>query len=837
MLDFEKLGQFYLGKVVDPATRQRTDALLMYDAPDLVTHAVCVGMTGSGKTGLCLGLLEEAAIDGVPAIVIDPKGDLANLMLMFPGLSPEEFAPWVNPDEARRRGLPLPEFARQQAELWRSGLEKWGQSGQRISRLRSACDIAVYTPGSAAGVPLAVLRSLAAPPPALRDDPELLRERTTATVSGLLGLLGIDSDPRSGREHILLATILGAAWQSGRDMDLPALIAAVQSPPVQRVGVMEIESFFPAKDRFGLAMAINNLLASPGFAAWAEGVPLDIQSLLYTPAGKPRLAIVSIAHLDDAQRMFVVSLLMNEVLAWARRQSGTTSLRALVYMDEIAGYVPPVASPPSKAPILTLMKQARAFGVGIVLATQNPVDIDYKGLGNAGTWFIGRLQTERDRARLLDGLEGAAAASGRPLDRAQAEAMLAALPPRTFLLNNVHEDGPVLFETRWVLSYLRGPMTRDQIRALTDPRRAELLAQGAASPPTAATPPNVGAAATQTPAPAAALLADASAAAAGSGPRPVLPAEVPQCFLPIRVPISARSRVVYRPMILGLAKVFYSDAKLGVELEEARALLTPLGDGLVALDWDHATPIEVMGDELDREPVEPGPGGAPGFGPLPAEAARPRAYDGYRKQLADALYRSAKLELLRSARLGLTSAPGESERDFRARAALAARERRDEAAAKLRAKYAPKLATLAERLRRAEQQVEVQQGQAREAKVSGFMSLASGLLGALTGRKALSAANASRVASAARGVGRASREAGDVGRAMETVQAVRAQAAEVEAQLAAELDELALKLDPAGEELQPLSLKPKKTNITVKAVILAWAPHLAAGEGEPVAAF
>lgn len=822
MQDYEKLGQFYLGKVVDPASRRRTDDLLMYDARDLVTHAVCVGMTGSGKTGLCISLLEEAAIDGVPALIIDPKGDLANLMLLFPGLTPAEFRPWVNEDEARRQSLTPDDFARKQADLWKAGLASWGQGPDRIERLRAAGDIAVFTPGSSAGIPLAILRSLAAPPPALRDDPELLRDRVQSTVSGLLGLLAIDADAGSSREHILLTTILAAAWAAGRDMDLAALIAAVQTPPVQRIGVMELESFYPAKERFALALAINNLLASPGFAAWTQGMPLDIQSLLYTPAGKPRLAIVSIAHLDDAQRMFVVSLLMNEVLAWARRQSGTTSLRAIVYMDEIAGYVPPVANPPSKAPILTLMKQARAFGVGVVLATQNPVDIDYKGLGNAGTWLIGRLQTDRDRARLLDGLEGAAAASGRPLDRAAAEAMLAALPARTFLMNNVHEDAPVLFETRWALSYLRGPLTRDQIRILMDPRRAEFADPGTRAP----------ARAPAAPAPAAPPHASVEATPAGDA-RPVLPAEVPQCFLPVRAALDRNAHILYRPMILGLASIFYTDAKLGVEQQVATALLTPLGDGLVTLDWDHARDTDFDQTDLQRQP-EPGAT----FAPLPAEAARPKQYDAYRKQLESALYRTAKLELLRSEIAGLTSTPGENERDFRARLALIAREQRDAAAAKLQAKYGPKLATLQERLRRAQQQVEVQRGQARDAKVSGFMSLASGLLGALTGRKTFSAANVGRVATAARGASRAARESGDVGRAEETVEAVQAQIADLEAQLRQDIDAVSAKLDPTGEELTPQTVKPKKTNIAVKLVVLAWAPHaVTPGDAEPEAIY
>ncbi|HKZ07703.1 MAG TPA: DUF87 domain-containing protein, partial [Methylomirabilota bacterium] len=479
--DFEKLGVFYLGRPYDLGAKKAGDDLLLYDAKDLVTHAVCVGMTGSGKTGLCLALLEEAAIDGIPALVIDPKGDLGNLLLTFPDLAPGDFRPWINEDDARRKGVAPDAFAEQQAALWAKGLASWGEDGARIRRLREAADFAIYTPGSNAGLPVSILKSFAAPPDAVRKDAEALGERISTTVTSLLGLVGVDADPVKSREHILISTVLRAAWSEGRDLDLAGLIQQIQSPPVKRVGVLELDAFFPARDRFALAMSLNNLLAAPGFAAWMEGDPLDIQSLLFTKQGKPRIAIFSIAHLGDAERMFFVSLLLNQTLGWVRNQAGTTSLRAIVYMDEIFGYFPPVANPPSKQPLLTLLKQARAFGVGMVLATQNPVDLDYKGLGNAGTWFIGRLQTERDKARVLDGLEGAAAGAGSRFDRGRMEETIAGLGHRIFLMNNVHEDAPVVFETRWVMSYLRGPLTRDQIRTLMAGRRS-------AAPPAAAAP-------------------------------------------------------------------------------------------------------------------------------------------------------------------------------------------------------------------------------------------------------------------------------------------------------------------------------------------------------------
>jgi hypothetical protein len=543
--DFEKLGVFYLGRPYDPQQKKSQDGVLLYDSKDLVTHAVCVGMTGSGKTGLCLALIEEAAIDGIPAILIDPKGDLANLLLTFPALRPEDFRPWINEDDARRKNLSADDYARQQAEQWQKGLAAWGEDGARIQRLRDAADFAIYTPGSNAGIPLSILKSFAAPPPAIREDEELLRERIGTTATSLLGLLGIDADPIKSREHILIATILDAAWRQGRELDLAGLIQQIQTPPVKRVGVLDLDAFFPSKDRFALAMSLNNLLAAPGFGAWMEGEPLDVDALLHTPEGKPRVAIVSIAHLSDAERMFFVSLLLNQVVGWMRTQSGTTSLRALLYMDEIFGFFPPVANPPSKTPLLTLLKQARAFGVGVVLATQNPVDLDYKGLSNTGTWLIGRLQTERDKARVLDGLEGAAGTAGQGFDRAWLERILSGLSTRVFLMNNVHEDHPVVFESRWVMSYLRGPLTRAQIKTLMDARRAAASAPAAAAPAGAATrrpapaapvpaapaaaPPTRGNAAR----PAAPVAEPAPAeAASGSGQRPLLPPDVPQHFAP-----------------------------------------------------------------------------------------------------------------------------------------------------------------------------------------------------------------------------------------------------------------------------------------------------------------
>ena len=428
MLDFEKLGAFYVGKRYDADSDKVTDDLVLYDAKDLTTHAVIIGMTGSGKTGLGVGLLEEAALDNIPVIAIDPKGDMGNLMLTFPDFDADKFRPWVNTRAASDKGQSPEEYAKGQAALWKKGLADWGQDGDRIRRFREKTDVSIYTPGSNAGQPVSVLQSFSAPQSAVLDDGDLYRERVQATATGILSLLGIDADPLTSREHILISQILDHDWQAGRSLDIATLIASIQNPPISRIGVMDIDSFYPAKDRFALAMSLNNLLAAPGFGVWMEGVPLDCSRLLYTENGKPRISVMSIAHLSDNERMFFVSMLLNDLIAWMRAQQGTSSLRAILYMDEIFGYMPPVANPPTKRLLLTLLKQARAYGLGLVLATQNPVDLDYKGLSNTGTWFIGRLQTERDKARVMEGLEGAA--HGGNFDRPKMEQTLAGLGKR-----------------------------------------------------------------------------------------------------------------------------------------------------------------------------------------------------------------------------------------------------------------------------------------------------------------------------------------------------------------------------------------------------------------------
>lgn len=785
MQDYEKLGVFYLGREYDAATRAASDNLLLYDSRDLTTHAVCVGMTGSGKTGLCLALLEEAGIDGIPAICIDPKGDLGNLLLTFPHLEAAEFLSWVDAGEAQRKGLSVEQYAAQTAENWKKGLAEWGQTPERIAKFRDAVDLAIYTPGSESGLPLSVVRSFAAPSAELLQDTAALRERIATVVSGLLALLNRDANPINSRDHVLLSTIFEDAWRKGTGLDMASLIAAVQKPAFDKVGAFDLETFYSAKERLQLAMAINNLLASPGFAAWLSGEPLDIQRLLFTAEGKPRIAVISIAHLSDAERMFIVTLLLNEVIAWMRGQSGTSSLRAILYMDEIFGYFPPTANPPSKQPMLTLLKQGRAFGLGCVLATQNPVDLDYKGLANAGTWMIGRLQTERDKLRVLEGLESAVPGT----DRGALDRMISGLTPRVFLMRNVHDDTPVLFQSRWALSYLRGPLTGVEIAKLMAPQRT-------AKPQPAATP--------------------ARTPAGEAASRPSVPADVPEYFL---AATAAGDALLYKPMVMGSAKLHFVDAKLALDQWQTSAYLAPLSDDGTDVLWAEATSAPELKSRLSKAPAP-----SSTFAQVPAATLRSQSYAAWGKALSAQLFESARSEVLVCDALKATSPPGMSEGDFRAQLALAAREQRDAAVADLKRKYAPKLATIEDQLRRSAERVERERSQLNQQRLQSAFSIGASVLGALLGRRTLSAANVNRAASAARSATRIGRESGDVDRASESVEVVQQKQKDLQQQFDADAAALDTRFDATAVVLRKVQISPRKSDIAVGEVALVWAP-------------
>lgn len=809
----EKLGAFYLGKTYDLKNGRIEDEPVIYDARDLTTHAVCVGMTGSGKTGLCIGLLEEAALDNVPAILIDPKGDLTNLLLTFPELRPEDFEPWVNPDDARRKGMSEAEYARTVAETWRKGLADWEQGPDRIRALKNAAEFRIYTPGSDAGLPVSILASFRCPPLNWDDDEEILRERIQGTVSALLGLIGVQADPLRSREHILLSHIIETAWRAGEDLDLARLITAIQNPPMRQLGVFDVDTFFPPKDRFTLATALNAIIAAPGFAAWLQGEPLDdIANFLYSPAGKPRHSIFYIAHLDDAQRMFFVTLLLEQVITWMRRQPGTTSLRALLYMDEIFGYFPPSANPPSKRPMLTLLKQARAYGLGIVLTTQNPVDLDYKGLANTGTWFIGKLQTERDKLRVLDGLESVMAEGGASLNRSQLDRTLSALNNRVFLLHNVHAPAPTIFYTRWAMSYLRGPLTRSQVRTLMAPLKAQATPTAAAAtapaiaPATAAVPPG---GYTRVP--------------------PTLPPDLPQVFLPLRMsPNRAlavlenaqkrqlqaeETRLVYEPGLVAAGTVLFSDRTRGVEASRRvfRLVYGPaLGDTVA---WD-----EAAATDLDRRDLLKQPEGQAFFAPVPEPLNTTAKLKRLERDFLDHLYREQTLELLFSPVLKLYSRPDESERDFKIRLGQVARERRDAEVEALRKRFQPRFDRLQTQLVREQRELEEDKqelaARGREEWLAGAETLA-GMLGLGRRRALSSAATRRRMTAAAKA---------EVAESEAEIARLQKEIAQLQSDLEAEIAAIARRWDEALETVTTYVVRPKKTDCTVELVALAWLP-------------
>jgi len=651
----DRPGTFYLGRRYDLSAGKLLPEEVRYDSKDLTTHAVCVGMTGSGKTGLCLALLEEAALNGIPALAIDPKGDLGNLLLSFPQLRGDDFRPWVDPGQAERQGISLDELAQATADKWRGGLAEWGQDGSRIQRFNDAVDKVIYTPGSTAGVPLTVLKSFACPPPQVMDDAEAAAQHVQSASSGVLALLGESADPVTSREHILISNVLLHAWRGRRDLDLTALIRDVHRPPFDSIGALDVESFLPAAKRMELGMKLNNLLASPSFAGWREGEPLDIGRLLYAPDGKPRLAVASIAHLNDAERMFFVTILLNEALSWMRSQPGTGSLRALLYMDEVFGYFPPVGNPPSKTPMLTLLKQARAYGLGCVLATQNPVDLDYKGLSNAGTWFLGKLQTERDKARVVEGLQGVAAEAGEGFPRAELERQLSSLGNRVFLMHNVHAKAATVFQSRWALSYLSGPLSRPQIARLMEGRKP--------APPVA--PPDAA-----SPSPAAAAPA---ASGPASGGRPLVPPGIAERFAVPAPTAAPPSAVAYEAALLGRARVAYGAADAAGP--QSVAILQRLGRRSVPEPaWQGAVLREEPLELAEAPVVVP----TASFQPPPAELLQLRNYARWERELKDWLPFYLKRRRWHCQLPGETkrreSLPGESEVAFRQRVAEAARD-------------------------------------------------------------------------------------------------------------------------------------------------------------------
>lgn len=793
----ERLGEFYLGQQVNPETGEKEDIPLLYASSDLTTHAMLVGMTGSGKTGLGIDLLEEAIVDGLPAIVIDPKGDMANLLLAFPSLSGKKLLPWITPQAAEQAGMSAEAYAEEEAKRWQEGRTAAGMDTARVALLSQA-DITVYTPGSRTGEPLSVMDVAQMPPEAILAEEESFNAYVSSTVAGLLALVDVDADPLTSKAHLLLSTLLSTRWKAGEAMDLPSLISAIQQPGIDKLGVMPLEAFYPEKERLALAMRFNQLFASPQFATWREGVAPDPQRLLYTPEGKPRVAILSLAHLNDRERMFVVTLILNQVVGWMRRQSGQSALRALLYMDEVQGYFPPVVNPASKAPMMTLLKQARAFGLGIVLATQNPADLDYKGLSNIGTWFIGHLQTQQDRDRLLDGMD---ADGTLAQTRSELNALLSRLPKRTFYVHNIHAHADALFSTRWTMSYLAGPLTGMQLKALTSASAIPEVTNESVTP---------GAAASSTAA------SSTAASPTVASPKATVPPLLPKGIAAYYHP--AAGAASYTAYLCGSAKIFYEDEKAGIASEKACYYLTAIPEPPLGADWQNAQREDPTSFTLQADV----PQGA-AFQPFAFEALAGDVMKNAKTSLKNFVYANERLRVPFQRATGIYGRPGEEEA-FAIRVDTALREARDREMQKIKETYQKKLNTMQERIRKAELAVQREETQAEAAKQSTMVSVGSALLGGLFGSKKISSSMVTRMGSSARSLSRQRAQEDDIRRAEANVEAYQQEFQRLEEALAAELEQVSERFSTERDVVEEVDIKPKKTNIQVQDLFLVWMP-------------
>ncbi|MEO8263954.1 MAG: helicase HerA-like domain-containing protein [Ilumatobacteraceae bacterium] len=816
------MADFLLGGQIDAAKHERTDSLTTISSGDFTTHGVIVGMTGSGKTGLGIVLVEEALSAGVPALLIDPKGDLTNLCLTFPQLAPTDFQPWVNEGDASKAGQSVPDFAAAQSKAWTDGLAAWGIASDRITALRNDVTFTIYTPGSSAGIALNIVGSLQAPYDV--SDAEVVGDEIEGFVSGLLSLVDIDADPLSSREHILLSNLILNEWTAGRSLDLPTLVGMIQQPPIRKLGVFELDQFFPPKDRMAFAIRLNGLLASPSFGAWITGPPLDISSMLKTADGKPRCAIVTTAHLTDQERQFVTTLILSKLVTWMRKQSGTTDLRVLLYMDEVAGYLPPTAMPPTKKPIMTLMKQARAFGVGVVLSTQNPVDVDYKALSNAGTWMIGRLQTDQDKQRLLDGMSAASGA----VDVKEIGSTIAGLAKREFVLRRAGKDHPEVFTTRWAMSYLRGPLTRDQIAQLMADQKSEIAPAG---PKTEIASPAAGEATT-------AVSSGSEMPASpstGSGAQlahdeitllPEVAAAVAVRWADVASPWLATvggdpRGTRYEASIVARVALRYDDDKADlVHDEEYEAVLFPLGDPV-----DASRSIAVDYDDRDLRPQAP----SPCVYRLPNAPVKDKTFwTRVERDLIDALVRSRTVDLQANRDLKMFGRPGERADDFTARCLAAANDLADKETAALRSKYADKVSRLQTQIQAAEGRAEVLDTERKGRRSEEMLSTAGSILGGLLGgRRSRGGLLGSILGKAGGAAGRRTRTAaaGDrLDAAENKLEGLHRQLEDLESELTQEVTDIDAKWMATAKNISTLQVGLERIDVKVTQLALVWIP-------------
>ena len=808
-------GDLHLGRLLDPSgdAADGDDARLVIERASLTTHGVIVGMTGSGKTGLGVVLLEEILGSGVPALILDPKGDMGNLLLNFPDFEGSDFEPWVDAAEAKREGMDTAEFAAKTAAKWKKGLAGSGIDGDRLRALRDSVDFRIFTPGSTAGTPLNLVGDLSAPGADWDDDAEVLRDEIEGLVSGILVMAGIEADPLTSREHILLSNLVEHAWRAGDALDLATLIGQIASPPLRRLGVFELDTFYPPKDRMKLAMRLNGLVASPSFAEWMKGPAADPATLLGEGTGKPRASIVYLSHLTEDERQFVVTLLLSRMITWMRRQPGTSDLRALIYADEVMGFAPPTAQPPTKKPILTLFKQARAHGLGVVLSTQNPVDLDYKLMSNAGTWMVGRLQTERDKARIIEGLKSASGA----VDVGAWDARIGQLGKREFLLKTAKSDAPTLFTTRWAMSYLRGPLARPELERLTEAAGPMDAGEARAQAPPS-TPSALATQASPAATPAASSTAAAALAADESPVAPVVAEGVQVRYLAPDAPWRRELGVAtgVKRLAPGLAARVHMvfDERVGDirEEQEWEAVFFPLGE-----TFDAATGVAV--DYDDRDFVRDAPAGATWrLGDAPLD--KTTFFRDAERDIVDALDHGHTLSLLRNAELGLVSRPGETKAAFEARCLAAAEDAADADAEKLRDRYENKLDTLERRVEASERRVREPEADVERRRQDELIQGAGQVLSMFLGgrKRTRSLSGLSRRRSATRGVRTR------LDSALDKFEDDQEDIVELEAELAEELDELWDEWREKAEAIEPLEVPLEKDDIRVEEVVLFWAP-------------
>ncbi len=812
-------SEFYFGQTYDLAAKAiLPDKLTFYDPSDLTTHAMITGMTGSGKTGMGIILLEEAALQGIPAILIDPKGDLTNHLLHFPNLQPSDFAPWVDEDIARREGKTPEQAAAEAAANWQKGLERSGINQARMQKLSANVDYAIYSPGSDSAFPVSILSSLKAPSISWEENTEILRENISSTATALLELVGYkDIDPVRSREHILLSNIFENAWSQGQDLDLESLIMQVQTPPFEKLGVFPISKFYPEKDRFELAMALNNFIAAPSFQNWLQGQPLDIGAFLYSPDGKPRHSVFYLAHLADQERMFFITLLYSAVETWMRTQSGTGSLRALVYFDEIVGYLPPVANPPSKPIILRLLKQARAFGVGLVLATQNPIDLDYKALSNTGTWIIGKLQTDQDKQRLLDGL---ATATGS-FDRAYFDGAISSLGKRVFLLHNVHSKAPEIFTTRWAMNYLPGPIMRTKLSELNRLVGADVLQVSSAANGNA-------------PISVEEVLGGSSQDLPGSPNEPILSSKSSVIYLPVTVSLSealriatergipsgAEQRYHYEPALVGQAKVYFANRTYGVDQEKKVSVNLPgiEGRGLVRwLDYQH-DPIDMLATESRALPNAT-------FGELRYPFDDEKNIAALSKDFQEWIYRENSLTLFTNDKLKLTSKPGESREAFEARCSEASQGGQSDAAKKIEEKYEKLRKSIESKKMKEEIELEKDQKILNQRRMEEAGTGLSTVISLFSGRK--KSINSSLTKRRLTSTAKSNVEESEL-----MIEEYNKQLAELDEKMKEELDAFQESTQDMAGTIREVTINPLKKDIIQEFFGLGWLPHYAFKDGD-----